>query len=333
MVVVVEARLPAEVPFVDHRGFAQSGVGTKLSGSARSELFDRAIAHAEFRDGARAVTALVPSPGFSSELLSIAGSLDENRPLAVFSPPMGNPLVEHVEVFAWLVATALGDPLVQDLEGRRLVRVFDRRLGSMASGARYHRTRDGGDIHTDNVNDPATFEFVVLACGARARIGGESIFVRASDLFEVMTESCPDVIAVLQSDYLFERRGMSENEGFYRHPILRLDEKGRPHFRYLRTYIESAHRRAQQPLTEQQAHAMDVLDAILATSELQLRIELAAGEIAIFRDTLVLHGRTPFVDCCDPMPGDQKTAAADAWMPGQRVYFRAWVKQNAARAS
>jgi hypothetical protein len=310
---------------------SEATVRLPLPAAVASELHDRATAHVSAPDEDRAVTDLLPSPGLIDELFLISSCLDAKRPLVILSPPIERPPADHVEVYAWLIAKALGEPLVQDADGRRLVRVFDRRLGTMVSGARYHRTREGGDIHTDNVNDPTTFEFVALACGAPSKIGGESIFVRASDVFEILMANCPDVVATLRSDYLFERRGMSESSNFYRHPILQVDEARRPHFRYLRTYIESAHHKAQQPLTKEQTYAIDVLDALLAKSEIQLRIELSAGDVAIFRDTLVLHGRTPFVD--DPNTRRFKNdtiAARDAWAPGQRVYFRAWVKQSDA---
>ena len=45
----------------------------------------------------------------------------------------------------------------------------------MSDGARYHQTREGGSLHTDNVNAPAPWEFLVFGCVEPALIGGESV--------------------------------------------------------------------------------------------------------------------------------------------------------------
>jgi len=210
------------------------------------------------------------------------------------------------------IANALGHPMVQNEAGDRVIEVFDRRKGRIEEGARYHQTRQGGDIHTDSVNRPEPMKFLLLGCAAPAVLGGESILIRGSDVLDRLRDF-PGVVETLSRPYHFEGRGMAEIPGLFQMPVLTETETG-PSFRYLRPYIESAHLRAGEPLDAEQTRAFDVLDACLDLSELQYRYSLQKGDLLISDDTAVFHGRTSFID--GPLPG--------AWTPG-RCMLRYWI--------
>lgn len=230
-------------------------------------------------------------------------------------------LVDSKDSFARLctvLGASLGELVVQNADGARLIEVYDRGIGRIEDGVRYHQTRQGGDIHTDSVNHPIPFSYLLLACTAPATIGGESILVCAPDLMSAL-ERFPDVIDTLREEYWFEGRGMDQSVGFFKAPIL-FDKAGEPHFRYLRGYIESAHRQCGVTLTTDQTEAFDVLDALLGCAHLQKRLALGAGDILITIDTQVFHGRTAFID----------RGAPDGWA-SHRHMFRLWVEEPGAR--
>ena len=226
------------------------------------------------------------------------------------------PVCDTKEAFRqWCLGAAaqLGDLVVQNADGATLVEVYDRRIGRIEDGVRYHQTRQGGDIHTDSVNHPVPFEYLILGCVASAAVGGESIVVPAADVVSALA-GVPGALHTLRQPFWFEGRGMGSEVGLFQIPVLS-DGDGVPRFRYLRSYIESAHAKAGQPLTSEQVFAFDALDATLEDSSVQRRFTLRAGEALVCLDAEIFHGRTAFVD--REMPG--------AWAP-QRHMFRVWVR-------
>lgn len=200
---------------------------------------------------------------------------------------------------ATVIASSLGTLMVQNEAGDSVVEVYDRRSGRIEDGARYHQTRQGGDIHTDSVNRPEPMRYLGLACAAPALLGGESIIVRGTDVHSAL-QDYPEVIDCLSQEFIFEGRGMNAENALFKVPVLEMKD-GKPSFRYLRSYIASAHDRAGTPLSSAQVQAFDILDCILEMSAFQHRFTLQPGQILFANDTATFHGRTSFVD--GPVPG------------------------------
>lgn len=196
---------------------------------------------------------------------------------------------EHVGI-----AASLGDLMVQNEAGDTVIEVFDRQQGRIEDGARYHQTRQGGDIHTDSVNRQEPMLYLGLACAAPAVMGGETIVIRGRDVYSKLLEH-PEVADCLSEDFFFEGRGMNSENAIFKIPILKVVE-GKARFRYLRSYIANAHERAGQPLTTRQTYALDLLDCILEMSSFQHRLTLQPGQILFADDTATFHGRTSFID-------------------------------------
>ena len=248
----------------------------------------------------------------------------EDEPGAVVTSPVLDLARDEVRILSWIMATLLGEPLIQNAEGNRLVHVYDRdRTQRMAGGARYHQTREGGSIHTDNVNVPDAWDYLVFSCVEPAMIGGETILVPASRVLRYLLATCPEAVDILGQDFWFEYRGIADK--LYRAPILQRDDQGGALFRYLRPYIESAHAKAGEALTERQAWALDVLDSVLELAESQIRFPLHAGEVLLSKDARVLHGRTCFADYFDAVPLDQADAAPDGHI--RRTMERLWIRR------
>jgi hypothetical protein len=224
--------------------------------------------------------------------------------------------------FGWLVANLLGTPLTQNDQGDRVVSVWARPGGKrVVDGARYHQTREGGGLHTDNVSLPNHWDYLVFSCIRPAFIGGESILVSALAAHEILL-GVPAALEILRRPFWWEYRGIAE--GVFEAPVVSYDQRDEPHFRHLRKYLESAHRRAGVPLTDDQAWALDVLEAILELSRLQYRVRLEAGEVLITLDSQVLHARTSFCDASPDVPADADAAAAGTC----RFFDRVWVTRE-----
>lgn len=264
-------------------------------------------------------------PAFSDDVERIREELDYGRGLVVVRAIPGLSYRQR-EIVSWALTLLLGDPLVQSASGDRVVHVYDRdRTKRMEDGARYHQTRQGGSLHTDNVNSPEPWEYLVFSCLEPALVGGQSIVVNGYGILDYLRERVPAALDVLSEPFWWEYRGIADK--LYRAPIIAFDAQGNPFFRYLRIYMESAHRKAGQPLTELQMWALDVLDAVLERSELQLRLDLSGGETLITFDSQMLHGRTTFADHFDAVGVDQADAQMDS-RPARRTFDRTWVRKR-----
>ena len=264
-----------------------------------------------------------PLPRLRDELESYREKVERRERVALLQP-LPDLDFRKRRIFAWIVANVFGEPLVQNSQGDRLVAVYARPgTKRIADGARYHQTREGGGPHTDNVNLPDSWEYLVFSCIRPARLGGESILIDGAAVHERLL-AVPEALDILRQPFWWEYRGISDQ--LYQAPVITYDDSGEPRFRYLRRYLESAHHRAGEPLTAEQLWALDVLDAVLDLSELQFRTSLEQGEVLIASDSHILHARTSF---CDPGPGapqDVDAAAAGSC----RFFDRVWVRKRAA---
>jgi hypothetical protein len=251
------------------------------------------------------------APSLANAVTSIRSIIETDKFLTVDARATCS-TKEQFRALCIRLGTLLGELAVQNAEGAQVIDVYDRGIGRVQDGVRYHQTRQGGEIHTDSVNHPKAFRYLLLGCVARAILGGESIIVRASEVKSALN-SVSNVLDTLRRPFWFEGRGMGVEVGFFQVPVLS-DNDGVPRFRYLRSYIEAAHIKVGQPLTSEQLLAFDALDAALESSALQRRFTLECGHLLICSDTEVFHGRTAFLD----------GTRAGAWA-SQRHMLRLWV--------
>jgi hypothetical protein len=214
--------------------------------------------------------------------------------------------------------------MVQNHLGHKVIEVYDRGGKSIEDGARYHQTRQGAYVHNDGVSDPLPIDYLILACGQKALLGGESILIDASAVYAELM-AFPDVLEELKCDFYFENRGMAIEEQLFRAPILSFSKEGIPLIRYFRVYIESAHLKAGVPLTSGQIQALDFLDTVLDQSSVQHRVLLEPGQVLISADNKFLHTRTHFIDINAPSEEiDDATPLKDL----NRYMLRMWLRKQ-----
>ncbi len=262
-------------------------------------------------------------PKFESELGMCREEIEHGQRFVVLEPIEGLAYNE-IQMYCWIISNLLGTPLVQDQLGRRLIHIYDRDpTKRIKDGARYHQTHESGAIHTDNVNVQEPWEYLVVCCVSPAMIGGENIIINALTVYDYLEKKAPLELAVLRENFLWENRGFSN--ALYQAPIITYNRLGEPLFRYLRTYLESAHSKAQQPLTHKQIQALDALDATLSMSEFQLIYRLKEGQILVAYDSQIFHDRKCFVDYPDSISVEEKQAGENGIL--RRSLERTWVKK------
>ena len=260
---------------------------------------------------------------FCNEIKSIENEVDDGQKFVVINAIEGLNFFE-IETFHWILSKVLGETIVQNEEGRHLIHIFDRDpLKRIKDGARYHQTHEMGAIHTDNVNIPENYQYLIVGCVAPAMIGGENIIVNGQAVYEYLREKAPAELETLMSEFTWEYRGLSRE--LYLAPIMTFDKRGDALFRHLRTYMESAHARANRPLTVDQVRALDALDATLNMSEFQIVYRLKAGEILVANDSKILHDRKTFVDAKDSISINEMKACGHGTL--KRSLLRTWVRK------
>lgn len=223
-----------------------------------------------------------------------------------------------------LLGETVGDLISQNTDGVTSVAVYERdRDFNMYDGARYHQTRQGGMLHTDNVNSPKYLDYLIFSCLQPAVVGGESVLVSARELVSVLKDRCPDVLATLeQKDWIWDMRGVSDE--LYEAPVIDYDDAGNPTIRYLRPYMEGAHKTAGVEMTPEKILAMDVIDALSEDSSLQSIYKLERGDMFISLDNYSLHGRRAFSDPLNAVDIDSDYSVT----PLKRTMQRIWVNKK-----
>lgn len=263
------------------------------------------------------------SRALSAELRNIRKTVDHETHALILDGFKTEDLADFKSL-VWTFGSLLGAPMVQNHLGHKVIEVYDRGGKSIEEGARYHQTRQGAYVHNDGVSDPLPIDYLILACGQKALLGGESILIDASAVYAELMEF-PDVLEELKCDFYFENRGMSEEEQLFRAPILSFSNEGIPLIRYFRVYIESAHLKAGVPLTLAQIQALDFLDTVLDQSSVQHRVLLEPGQVLISADNKFLHTRTHFIDINAPsVEIDDATPLDDL----NRYMLRMWLRKQ-----
>jgi alpha-ketoglutarate-dependent taurine dioxygenase len=300
-----------------------------FSGEAQNEIYDYIKSlHVYNRCEEAKVLDAEDCLTFRKEVEEIRHELENGKRIVIVKPFVDihnkYTILEQRTIY-WLMGNILGENLIQNEAGEKSILVYDRdRANSMTKGARYHQTREGGTIHTDNVNVPFKWHYLLLACIAPAMAGGENILVNALHAHKVLKDKHPDVLAILEKNFLWEQRGVAD--ATYEAPIITYNHKGEPEFRYLRPYMEAAHQKLNCPLSDEQLYALDTLDAVLEHSDNQYRHTFSAGEILLTYDAQVLHGRTCFSDSLNAVTILEWTK--DHHKPLKRTMDRLWAMKR-----
>jgi hypothetical protein len=296
-------------------------IACRLSLDARDEVLRYWRSYPMLPPGSNLPVRREPMPRLCDEIEMCRQRVEHQERMVIVEPIPGLDFHQR-RAFAWLVAKLLGEPLVQNDKGDRVVSVWARPGGKrVIDGARYHQTREGGGPHTDNVSLPESWDYLVFSCIRPALIGGESILLSGFSIYEELL-AFPAALAILEQPFCWEYRGIAEK--LFQAPVITYNDRGEPLFRHLRKYLESAHQRADAPLTDEQVWALDVLESVLELSKLEFRVMLRQGDILITYDSQVLHARTYF---CDPSPRPPADAA-EAAMGTCRFFDRVWVRRE-----
>lgn len=159
-------------------------------------------------------------------------------------------------------------------------------------------TRANSSLHTDHPDAEVPVTWVGLLCLVPAKAGGELILVDGQKVAETIKQDHPeDYTTLIEKEFLIDcRSGVALGEPIVK-PIHIIDPTpGKLVIRYLRDWIEGAHRRVDRRLDRYMTGAMDRLDEVASYPKNQAILTLNRGDVIFFDNKRILHGRTSFED-------------------------------------
>jgi hypothetical protein len=278
----------------------------------------------EWRRQSVPITTITVSAAERAEAAAALGpildALEAGRGFTVIDGvPLERYTPDEAQAVYWVVGQLLGVPLDQNVQGTLLYDVRDTGQ-DVAYGARFSVTSAESSFHTDNSFGATVLDYVGLLCLQPARSGGLSQVVSGHSALLELERSEPAVLETLARPFHVDRRGgVLPGEGpTVQFPVIARDGQWLL-YRYLRYWIEAGHQKVNVPLTPEQRHALDALDAVLARPELRAEFTLRSGQMFFINNRWILHNRTAFED--DPVP------------ERRRHYVRLWVTAATAPAN
>jgi hypothetical protein len=238
-----------------------------------------------------------PLPTLGPKLLALRKELIRGRGFFLLR---GLPVENYSECKAGTIfyglGCHLGSPRSQNAMGHMLGHVRDLGMKSSDPNVRIYQTNERQTFHTDSS------DAVGLLCLKTAKIGGTSLLVSASTIFNEMHAQRPDLLELLLQPIATDRRG-EVPEGMLPYlliPVFSFHEGYLTVF-YQRQYIDSAQRFEDAPrLTPKHVEALDMFDRLANDPKLNLSIDLEPGDMQFVYNHALLHDRTAFIDWDDP---------------------------------
>jgi hypothetical protein len=158
-------------------------------------------------------------------------------------------------------------------------------------------------------------DYVGLLCVQTAKSGGCSQLVSGYSAAAELALTNPGALEVLTQPFHVDRRGgVRPGEAPTTEQPVLARRGNELLYRYLRTWIQAGHEKANVPMTDTQMRALDALDKTLALADLRMEFMLRPGDILWINNRWILHNRTAFED------------HAEAAL--RRHYVRLWLRRR-----
>ncbi|HEU5333010.1 MAG TPA: TauD/TfdA family dioxygenase [Actinocrinis sp.] len=209
----------------------------------------------------------------------------------------------------WGLGTLLGDPLAQNSHGDRVYLVTDTTSWTgnggrdTPTGPRGSTTNVELSMHTDSAGAHAADRTGILGllCLRAGASGGESLLTSGHTVHNRLLARDSALAASLYRQVHFGRGPGRYQDGGGTDVGAVFDAPGdRLKVRYNRGWIRRGHEAVNEPLPPETIAALDAFDELAGDDALMLRVRLEPGDVLLLDNTVVLHGRTAFVDNDDP---------------------------------
>jgi alpha-ketoglutarate-dependent taurine dioxygenase len=214
----------------------------------------------------------------------------------------------------WVMMSFLGEPIPQNEQAQLYIQVVDEGQ-RMSAGGRYHKSNEGGELHTDSPQYEHPPELISLLCVHPAPAGGESKLLSAYAVHNALLRGQPERLPLLYENYHFHRKATSETTLA---PVFTYDSRRKSLCcRYLGDYVRSGHAVKGEKLAgTPKGEALAALDATLSQENLVVELNLCDGDVLVLDNQRILHGRSSFHD--DPGDGRPRRQMGRLWLRAQQ---------------
>jgi hypothetical protein len=237
-----------------------------------------------------------PLPTLEAKIAAWRHEVAAGRGFQVVSGvPVGEWSLEEASAFFWGFGQHLGHPGAQNRQGDLLGHVRDTGADRDDRYVRQYLTTQDIPFHCDAA------DMVGLLCLRAAKSGGLSRIASSVSVFNELLRRRPDLAPRLFQPFMLDTRDEAEANGTRVLPI--------PPCRYaagtLRTfwhseYFRSAVRHEGVRLTATEHELLDLYDAIAASPEFHVEMDLARGDVQLLSNHTIVHARTEYIDHPEP---------------------------------
>ena len=214
--------------------------------------------------------------------------------------------VDEAAAFFWGLGQHLGRPGAQNRKGDLLGHVRDTGADKADRYVRQYMTTQDIPFHCDAA------DMVGLLCLRKAKSGGVSRIASSVSVYNELLRQRPDLAPRLFEPFMLDTRDEAEANGIKALPIPPCRHAGG----VLRTFWHSEYFRTSQRhegirLTEAEHELLDLYDAIAASPEFHVDMELEPGDVQLLSNHTVIHARTDYEDHPEP---DRKRHLLRLWI-------------------
>lgn len=238
-------------------------------------------------------------PRWQESLTHIRDELDKGRGLVLLRGiDAARYTLEQLRRLYWLLATCVGEPMIQNAVGELLGEVIDRGHDYQANNVRGYTTSAALAFHCD----PA--DVVALLCVHPAKSGGTSHIVSASAVHNEIARLYPQFLRALYRGFHFDLRGegaKGERDEVTEHrvPVFHYHH-GRLSMRFNHKTIVDGMRKAGLPLAGDDLAAVDCVAQLSCRPDLVADMDFEVGDIQWLSNYDCLHARGAFIDWPEP---------------------------------
>ncbi len=238
----------------------------------------------------------------SVELATFVRNAIEHGPRYVVlrSLPGGHDELERAkDVLRWLLH-GIGRVLPQNVDGDELYEVVDRSDPRGFYGG--SRGTDALRDHTDQAAAPAQMlaDVMALWCVEPAKVGGESLLASGHTLHDEVLAADPALARTLYEPFPFARPADGTSAAPPTWAPVFLPTPAGVEVRYCEYFVTLGEEATGTALTGEQRAALDLAEDIVTGTRLRRSLPLAAGDLLVVDNRVVMHNRTAYEDHADP---------------------------------
>jgi hypothetical protein len=229
--------------------------------------------------------------------------------------PLGEIGEQQATAVYWLLASMVGRPVAQSLDGKLIYDVRDTgRAALPGSGVRPDQTNIELKFHTDNSYNTTPPEYVVLLCLRQAKSGGHSRAISFHSVHNALLARKPEMLPRLYRPFWFDRQREfhPDEEPVFSAPVSSLD--GELSARFSAHQIRGGYALKGERVDDEGATSIAAMLDVFDDEALSADFDLEPGQMQFVDNRALGHSRTAFEDHPEP---ERRRHLVRLWLRGR----------------